>query len=104
KSPITRFARCLLSDLSPRGRVSAVAVGSVLTSALEYVASDEAIMGQMESSTPLGGVGRPEEIAAAVLYLSSPAGAYLTGKILEVDGGLQVPNLDLGLPDLTPEA
>ncbi len=104
KAALTHYTRLAATDLSPRVRVNAVAVGSVLTSALEYVASDEAIMGQMESSTPLGRVGRPEEIAAAVLYLSSPAGAYLTGKILEVDGGLQVPNLDLGLPDLTPEA
>ena len=41
-----------------------------------------------------------------MLYLSSPAGAFLTGKVLEIDGGLQQPNLDLRLPDLVagPEA
>ena len=50
-----------------------------------------------------GAVGEAEDVAAAVLYLSSPAGGYLTGKVLEVDGGLDQPNLDLGLPDLTPE-
>jgi 7-alpha-hydroxysteroid dehydrogenase len=52
--------------------------------------------------TPLRRIGEAEDIAAAVLYLSSRAGGYLTGKVLEVDGGLEQPNLDLGLPDLRP--
>ena len=38
-----------------------------------------------------------------MLYLCSPAGGFLTGKVLEVDGGLQLPNLDLGSPDLRPD-
>jgi 7-alpha-hydroxysteroid dehydrogenase len=54
----------------------------------------------MEDSTPLRRIGDPEDIAAAVVYLCSPAGAYVTGKVLEVDGGLDRPNLDMGLPDL----
>jgi 7-alpha-hydroxysteroid dehydrogenase len=45
-------------------------------------------------------LGEPEDIAAAALYLASPAGAYVTGKILEVDGGIIAPNLDLPIPDL----
>ena len=35
-----------------------------------------------------------------MLYLASPAGKYVTGKLLEVDGGIQQPNLDLGMPDI----
>jgi 7-alpha-hydroxysteroid dehydrogenase len=49
---------------------------------------------------PLRRIGDPQEIAAAIVFLASPAGSYITGKILEVDGGLQTANLEFGLPDL----
>ena len=100
KAALAHWTRLAAEDLSPTIRVNAVAVGSVMTSALELVADDEATMRQMTSKTPLGRVGEAEDIAAAVLYLASPAGGFVTGKVLEVDGGLQQPNLDLGLPDL----
>jgi len=58
------------------------------------------MMDQLEGKTPLGRVGEAEDIAAGVLYLASPAGQFLTGKLLEIDGGIQQPNLDLGLPSL----
>ncbi|MNH46626.1 7-alpha-hydroxysteroid dehydrogenase [compost metagenome] len=41
----------------------------------------------MESNTPLKCLGQPEDIAAAALYLASPASAWVTGKIIDVDGG-----------------
>ena len=100
KAALAHWTRLAAEDLSPTIRVNAVAVGSVMTSALELVADDEATMRQMTSKTPLGRVGEAEDVAAAVLYLASPAGGFVTGKVLEVDGGLQRPNLDLGLPDL----
>ena len=100
KAALTHYTRLAAQDLSPSIRVNAIAVGSVMTSALEFVASDEATMKEMTDKTPLGRVGEVEDIAAAVLYLASPAGSFLTGKVLEVDGGLQFPNLDLRLPDL----
>jgi 7-alpha-hydroxysteroid dehydrogenase len=100
KAALAHYTRLAALDLSPSIRVNAIAVGSVMTSALEFVASDEATMDEMTSKTPLRRVGEVEDISAAVLYLASPAGGFVTGKVLEVDGGLQVPNLDLGLPDL----
>ena len=54
----------------------------------------------MEHLTPLRCIGEADDVAAAVVYLASPASAYMTGKVMEIDGGLDQPNLDLGLPDL----
>jgi 7-alpha-hydroxysteroid dehydrogenase len=101
KAALSHYTRLAARDLCPHIRVNAIAVGSVRTSALEFVVSDDSTRRQMEAMTPLGVIGDAEDIAAAVLYLASPAGRYVTGKVLEVDGGLDQPNLDLGLPDLT---
>lgn len=102
KAALAHWSRLAATDLAPQIRVNGIYVGSVLTSALEFVASDPASKAQLEGNTPLGRIGEAEDIAAAVVYLSSTAGKFLTGKLLEVDGGLQQPNLDLGLPDLEP--
>ncbi len=102
KAALAHWVRLAATDLAPRIRVNGIFVGSVLTSALEFVAADEGMRRQLEDNTPLGRIGEPEDVAAAIVYLSSRAGQYLTGKLLEVDGGLQQPNLDLGLPDLAP--
>lgn len=103
KAALAHWTRLAATDLSPSIRVNGVYVGSVMTSALEFVAGVPAMKQQMEESTPLGRIGEAEDIAAAVVYLSSRAGKFVTGKLLEVDGGIQQPNLDLGLPDLQPE-
>lgn len=100
KGALAHYTRLAARDLSPRIRVNAIAVGSVATSALDIVLADDAMRTTMEDVTPLRRIGHPDDIAAAVLYLASPAGAYVTGKVLEVDGGLEQPNLDLGFEDL----
>jgi 7-alpha-hydroxysteroid dehydrogenase len=100
KAALSHWTRLAAQDLAPRIRVNAIAVGSVDTSALQFVTHDEATRTRMETATPLGRIGDAEDVAAAVVYLSSPAGRFLTGKVIEADGGLQQPNLDLGLPDL----
>lgn len=100
KAALAHYTRLAARDLSPRIRVNAIAVGSVATSALDIVLDDEAMRTTMEEVTPLKRIGHPDDIAATVLYLASAAGSYVTGKIIEVDGGLEQPNLDLGFADL----
>jgi 7-alpha-hydroxysteroid dehydrogenase len=100
KAALAHYTRLAAADLSPRIRVNAIAVGSVATSALDIVTQTEALKTALEAGTPLGRIGDPEDIAATVVYLSSQAGSYVTGKVLEVDGGIQGPNLDMGLADL----
>jgi 7-alpha-hydroxysteroid dehydrogenase len=100
KAALAHYTRIAAADLTPRIRVNAIAVGSVATSSLEIVLGNDEIRTRMEQGTPLRRIGEPDDIAATVVYLASQAGSYLTGKVIEADGGLQTPNLDLGLPDL----
>jgi 7-alpha-hydroxysteroid dehydrogenase len=100
KAALAHYTRLAALDLCPRIRVNAIAPGSIRTSALEVVAGNDELRKPMEKATPMRCLGEPVDIAAAALYLASPASAYVTGKTLEVDGGLIAPNLELPLPDL----
>lgn len=100
KGALAHYTRLAALDLCPRIRVNAIAPGSILTSALDVVASNNELREPMEKVTPMRRLGDPLDIAAAAVYLASPAGNFLTGKTLEVDGGLTFPNLDLPIPDL----
>jgi 7-alpha-hydroxysteroid dehydrogenase len=100
KAALAHMTRLLAADLAPKVRVNAVAVGSTATSALEVVLENDDLRTQMTDGTPLKRLGEPEDIALAALYLASPAGGWVTGKVLEVDGGLEEANLAMGLPDL----
>jgi len=100
KAAVDHSVRILAAELSPRIRVNAVAPGAILTEALAFIAEDEPTRTAIESATPLRRLGRPEDIAAAVLYLASDAASYVTGQVLAVDGGLTAPNFTIPLPDL----
>ena len=100
KAALAHYTRLTALDLCPRIRVNAIAPGSIMTSALDVVASNDALREPMEKATPMRRLGDPADIAAAAVYLASPAASYLTGKVIEVDGGINVPNLDLPIPDL----
>jgi 7-alpha-hydroxysteroid dehydrogenase len=100
KAALTHMTRLMAADLAPKVRVNAIAVGSVATSALEVVLDNQEIHDEMVRRTPVKRLGVPEDIAYCALYLASDAGSFITGKLLEVDGGLEEANLELGLPDL----
>jgi 7-alpha-hydroxysteroid dehydrogenase len=101
KGALSHLTKIMAMDLCPHIRVNGIAVGSVATDALATVLEGD-LREQMEAATPLRRLGEVEDISAAVLYLSSPAGSYMTGKLLEVDGGIDHPTLALGLPDYEP--
>jgi len=100
KAALTHMTRLLAADLAPKVRVNAIAVGSTATSALEVVLENDALHDEMVRRTPLRRLGDPDDIALGVLYLASAGSSWVTGKILEIDGGLEEPNLDMNLPDL----
>jgi 7-alpha-hydroxysteroid dehydrogenase len=68
-------------------RVNVVVSGNIYTSNLRRVLKPD-IEQQLIERTPLGRIGEPEDIAAAVLYFASPAASWVTGAKLVVDGGL----------------
>jgi 7-alpha-hydroxysteroid dehydrogenase len=100
KAALAHMTRLLAADLAPKVRVNAIGVGSTATSALQIVLDDPAVHDEMVRRTPLRRLGDPDDIALAALYLSSPAAGWITGKVLDVDGGLEEANLEMGLPDL----
>jgi 7-alpha-hydroxysteroid dehydrogenase len=99
KSALDTLTRFLAADLGPRIRVNAIAPGAIETEALGMLLTDE-IKAGIVARTHVRRLGRAEDIAAALLYLVSDAGSFVSGKVLEVDGGTEANTVPLGLPDL----
>jgi 7-alpha-hydroxysteroid dehydrogenase len=87
-------------DLAPRVRVNAIAPGAIKTSALDIVLTNADIHDAMVTGTPMRRLGEVNDIAAAAIYLASPAASYVTGQVLGVDGGIRSSNFDMGIPDI----
>jgi 7-alpha-hydroxysteroid dehydrogenase len=91
KAGLSFMTKQLAVELAPKIRVNVIEVGGVATDALASVMTDDSIRRQMEENTPMKRIGRPEDIAACVVYLTSPASSWVTGKVFEVDGGAEHP-------------
>ncbi len=89
KAGMLNLAQTLATEWSPQGiRVNAVAPGPVDTEgANARLWAEPAARKRVESTVPLGRMGTAEDCAAAVLFLCSPAAAFITGTTLTVDGG-----------------
>ena len=93
KAAIRNFARSWILDLAPRGiRVNVLAPGATSTPGLHELAGseegDQQMQALLESVTPLGRLGTPDEIAAAALFLASDESSFVNGSELFVDGGM----------------
>ena len=102
KAALTHMTRLMAAALAPRIRVNGIAVGSIATSALETVLTDDGLRNTMVAGTPLKRLGEPEDIACAVLYLISDASSWVTGKVFEVDGGTESPAITVPTAPLEP--
>lgn len=88
KAGMNNLTETLALELAPRIRVNTVAPGPVVTEAYEKVLGvGEEQQARVAASIPLGRVGAPDDIAATVLFLASPAASWITGQLLLVAGG-----------------
>jgi NAD(P)-dependent dehydrogenase (short-subunit alcohol dehydrogenase family) len=88
KGGLAQLTKAMAIALAPHGvRVNAVGPGTIETPLLAGVVKDAAFRKKVLSRTPLGRIGRPEEIAAIVAWLASDEASYVTGTTLYADGG-----------------
>jgi NAD(P)-dependent dehydrogenase (short-subunit alcohol dehydrogenase family) len=89
KAGIHMMARHMASHLAGRNiTVNSIAPGPFESKMMEYLLGDPDSRRAVEASVPRRRIGTPEDIAGAVIFLASRAGAYLTGAVVPVDGGI----------------
>jgi NAD(P)-dependent dehydrogenase (short-subunit alcohol dehydrogenase family) len=89
KAAVHMVTRQLAHELAPEHiTVNAVAPGPFPSKMMAFALDNPAVRAEIEKSVPLGRIGTPEDVAGTAIYLASRAGAYLTGAIIPVDGGL----------------
>ena len=86
KAAINQLTKYMAVDLGPFIRVNAIAPGAIKTDALKSVLTPE-IEEKMLRKTPMKVLGEPDDIAMAALYFASPMSKWVTGQVLQVNGG-----------------
>jgi dehydrogenase/reductase SDR family member 4 len=91
KAADAALARNLAAEWGPDNiRVNCIAPGLIKTEFSRVLWEDEERRKRREATAPLRRLGEPEEIAGVALMLASPAGAYITGQVIVVDGGVTI--------------
>jgi 3-oxoacyl-[acyl-carrier protein] reductase len=87
KAGVIGFTKSLAREVGSRGvRVNAIAPGFIETSMTDKIPAEA--KEKLKAGIPLGRTGKPEDVAAAALFLCSDLSTYITGEILKVDGGM----------------
>lgn len=88
KAGLSMLTQVAALELAPRGiRVNAVAPGFVHTPLTEPATLVPGVLEEYLENTPLGRAGTPEDVAQAVVFLCSPQSSWLTGEVLDLNGG-----------------
>jgi NAD(P)-dependent dehydrogenase (short-subunit alcohol dehydrogenase family) len=88
KGAVVNMTRAMAIEWAKDGiRVNAVAPAWVRTGFIAPILAKPEVVSQIEAVTPMGRLVEPEEVAAAILYLASPAASMTTGHVLAIDGG-----------------
>ncbi len=105
KAGVAHMARCLADEFAAESiRVNCVSPGLIRSYSSRHLWQDEALLSNITSAIPLRRIGEPDDVAGAVIFLSSTAGSYLTGAMIPVDGGrmhLSAPNANTAIMDAT---
>jgi 7-alpha-hydroxysteroid dehydrogenase len=99
KAALSHMTRLLAAELAPGIRVNGIAPGVVDTDGLRPALNDD-VRQRIISATPLHRLSTIADIANTARWLASPAAGYVTGKVIEIDGGAEAPTFPDDTPDL----
>jgi NAD(P)-dependent dehydrogenase (short-subunit alcohol dehydrogenase family) len=91
KAGLLNLTQTLAVEWAPRVRVNAVVAGLIATEHAHLHYGDDAAIARVAATVPAGRLGRPSDVAAACLFLSSPLAPFVTGAALSVHGGNERP-------------
>jgi 7-alpha-hydroxysteroid dehydrogenase len=99
KAALSHMTRLLAVELAPHVRVNGIAPGVVETDGLQAVLSND-VRQRIIAATPLRRLSTVADVANTARWVASPAAGFITGKVIEIDGGAEAPTYPDNTPDL----